>query len=269
MTTMTTLMTAAAKRVRAVFVLACLLAATPSIAAAAPGPGDAVDLIGVRVVDVKGHHHRIGVATGKAQPAVLVFLDTACPVATRYVPTLNALHTEARAKGIALYGILSNPAITWQAGADFEDEFGIAFPVFLDSAGDLALRLGPRVMSEAFVISTADRIVYRGRIDDRFAAVGRLRTQIGSHDLRTVIEAIADAASRSPLRPTRSAAFTTTGARPARDPPRSPTTAISRRCWKPIASSATGRAASPPSPWKATPTRNAGTAWSHSWPASA
>ena len=123
---MKTVMAAIAKRLRALIVLACLLAAAPSVAtAAAPAPGDAVDLIGVRVVDVKGHHHRIGVSAGKVQPAVLVFLDTACPVATRYVPTLNALHAEAEAHGVALYGILSNPAITWQAGADFADEFGI------------------------------------------------------------------------------------------------------------------------------------------------
>ena len=76
--------------------------------------------------------------------------------------------------------------------------FSVAFPVILDSAGDLALRLGPRVTSEAFVISTADRVVYRGRIDDRFAAVGRLRTRISSHDLRTVIEAMTDGGQPEP-----------------------------------------------------------------------
>ena len=196
---MTTLTNATAKRLRALLVLACLLAAAPaSAAAAAPGLGDAVDLIGVRVTDVKGHHHRIGVATGTVQPAALVFLDTACPVATRYVPTLNKLHGDARANGVALYGVLSNPDITWRQSADFVDEFSIAFPVILDSTGDLALRLGPRVMSEAFVISTADRVVYRGRIDDRFAAVGRLRTRISSHDLRSVIEALADGGQPEP-----------------------------------------------------------------------
>ena len=196
---MGTTMTAVAKRLHALIVLACLVAAAPSIAAAAaPGPGDAVDLIGVRVVDVKGHHHRIGVTAGKVQPAVLVFLDTACPVATRYVPTLNALHAEAQANGVALYGVLSNPAITWRASAQFVDDYAVTFPVILDSAGDLALRLGPRVMSEAFVISTADRIVYRGRIDDRFAAVGRLRTRISSHDLSTVIEAMTDGGRPEP-----------------------------------------------------------------------
>lgn len=188
-----------AKRLRALFALACVLAATPSIAAAAaPGPGDAVDLIGTRVTDVTGHHHRIGVSTGKVQPAVLVFLDTACPVATRYVPTLNDLHAEAEARGVALYGVLSSPDIAWQASADFVDDFGIAFPVILDSAGDLALRLGPRVMSESFAISTADRIVYRGRIDDRFATVGKLRTRITSHDLRAVIEALAGGSQPEP-----------------------------------------------------------------------
>ena len=189
---------AIAKRLRVLFALGCLLAMSSMTAAAAPGAGDTVDLIGVRVTDVTGHHHRIGVSTGKVQPAVLVFLDTACPVATRYLPTLNELHAEAEARGVSLYGILSNPAITWRESVDFVNDFGVAFPVILDSAGDLALRLGPRVMSESFVISTADRVVYRGRIDDRFAAVGRLRTRIASHDLRTVIEALGGGSQPEP-----------------------------------------------------------------------
>ena len=189
---------AIAKRLRVLLALGCLLAMPSVTAAAAPGAGDTVDLIGVRVTDVTGHHHRIGVSTGKVQPAVLVFLDTACPVATRYVPTLNELHAEAEARGVSLYGILSNPAITWRESVDFVNDFDVAFPVILDSAGDLALRLGPRVMSESFVISTADRVVYRGRIDDRFAAVGRLRTRIASHDLRTVIEALGGGSQPEP-----------------------------------------------------------------------
>ena len=196
---MTTIRNATAKGIRALLVFACLLAAAPATTiAAAPGAGDAVDLIGVRVTDVNGHHHRIGVTAGTVQPAVLVFLDTACPVATRYVPTLNALHAEAQTRGVALYGVLSNPAITWQASADFVEDFGVTFPVILDSAGDLALGLGPRVMSEAFVISTNGRVIYRGRIDDRFAAVGKLRTRITSHDLRTVIQAMADGSQPEP-----------------------------------------------------------------------
>ena len=189
-------MNAIANRLRVLLALGCVLAMWPMGAVAAPAAGDPVDLIGVRVIDVTGHHHRIGVSMGKVQPTIVVFLDTVCPVATRYVPTLNELHTKAEARGVSLYGILSNPAVGWQASTDFVDDFGVTFPVILDSTGDLALRLGPRVTSEAFVISTADRIVYRGRIDNRFAAVGKLRTRITSRDLQSVVGAMA--AGRQP-----------------------------------------------------------------------
>ena len=179
------------RQLRILLGLGCLLAGTFTTAGAAPAPGEYVDLIGARVTDVKGRRHRIGVSTGKVGAAVLVFLDTACPVATRYIPVLNDLHDDARARGVSLYGVLSNPGIGWRESADFVDDFGVEFPVILDSAGDLAVRLGPRVTSESFVVSTANRIAYRGRIDNRFAAVGRLRTRVTSHDLRDVVENVA------------------------------------------------------------------------------
>ena len=87
---------------------------------------------------------------------------------------------------------------TWQAGTVFVNDFRITFPVILDSTGDLALRLLPRVMSEAFVISTAYRVVDRDRIDDRFAAVGKLCTRIGWHDLRAVIRTMAEGGQSEP-----------------------------------------------------------------------
>lgn len=183
-------------------VLACFLTFPQALAAMNEEPaaktGERVDLIGVRVVDVEGRRHRIGVSAKGVQPAVLVFLDTACPVATRYVPVLNALHREAQAAGVALYGVLSNPETGWRDSAAFVNDFAVAFPVVLDSAGDLALRLTPRVTSESFVVSTDNRLVYRGRIDDRFAAIGRLRTTITAHDLRAVIAALGRGAEAEP-----------------------------------------------------------------------
>ena len=131
------------RRLRILLGLGCLLAGTFPTADATPGPGHFVDVIGVRVTDVKGRQHRIGVSTGKVGAAALVFLDTACPVATRYIPALNALHDDAQARGVSLYGVLSNPDIGWRESVDFVDDFGVEFPVIVDSAGDLAVRLGP------------------------------------------------------------------------------------------------------------------------------
>ena len=179
------------RQLRFSLVLGGLLAVPPASAAAAPGADGRVDLIGVRAIDVAGRPHRIGVEAGTPQPAVLVFLDTACPVATRYVPVLNELHRRAQAGGVSFYGVLSNPDVTWREAADFARGFDVRFPVILDSTGDLALRLGPRVTSEAFAVSTANRLVYRGRIDDRYASIGRVRPRVTSHDLRDVIDALA------------------------------------------------------------------------------
>ena len=122
--------------------LACFLTHQPALAGTNEEPtvkaGERVDLIGVRVLDAKGRRHRIGVSASSVSPAVLVFLDTACPVATRYVPVLNALHREAQAAGVMLYGVLSNPETGWRESAAFVDDFAVAFPVVLDTTGDLA-----------------------------------------------------------------------------------------------------------------------------------
>ena len=172
--------------------------AAPVEAAGAASPGDRVDLIGVRVVDTAGGQHRIGVSAGTPRPSVLVFLDTICPVTTRYVPVLNELHRRAQAGGVSLYGVLSNPDVTWGEAADFARAFEVRFPVIMDSSGDLARRLGPRVTSEVFAVSTANRLVYRGRVNDRFAGIGRARPQVASHDLRDVIDALARGSSIEP-----------------------------------------------------------------------
>ena len=172
--------------------------AAPVEGAGAASPGDRVDLIGVRVVDTGGGQHRIGVSAGTPRPSVLVFLDTVCPVATRYVPVLNELHRRAQAGGVSLYGVLSNPDVTWGEAADFARGFEVRFPVIMDSSGDLARRLGPRVTSEVFAVSTANRLVYRGRVNDRFAGIGRARPQVTSHDLRDVIDALARGSSIEP-----------------------------------------------------------------------
>ena len=157
------MMNAIANRLGVLLAVGFLLAVLPAMTAAAPPKaGGLVDLIGVRATDTEGNHHRIGVSMGKVQPAVLVFLDTACPVATRYVPTLNELHGDAQADGVALYGVLSNPSITWQASADFVDEFGITFPVILDSAGDCqsASLFGAHIV-KPFVERSALPILFR------------------------------------------------------------------------------------------------------------
>lgn len=152
--------------------------------------GDSVVLNGVRAVDLDGGVHQIGYELG-AQPAALVFLGTECPVSRRYAPRLNELAKEAAQRGVGFFGVVSDSSVAPAAARAFRSELELAFPVLYDAAGDLAQRLAPERVPEAFVLDAAGRLVYRGRIDDRFAEPGKLRPRIDSHDLLAALEAVA------------------------------------------------------------------------------
>jgi len=151
---------------------------------------DAVVLNGVRAVDLEGKVHQIGYEEG-AQPAALVFLGTECPISRRFAPRLNELAKEAATRGIGFFGVISDAAVAPAAARTFQSELELAFPVLYDAAGALAERLAPERVPEAFVLDAAGRLVYRGRIDDRFAEPGKLRPRIDAHDLLAALEAVA------------------------------------------------------------------------------
>ncbi len=156
-------------------------------------------LIGARAVTIDGTIRRLGLEDG-LRPVVLVFLDTTCPISRRFTPRLNELAALAAERGVSFYGVVSDPRVTWKEAVAFRDEYRIAFRILFDASGDLALRVRPEIVPEAFVISGRDRLIYRGRIDDRFASIGKLRPVIGSHDLLDAISGAAAGLLSEPVR---------------------------------------------------------------------
>jgi thiol-disulfide isomerase/thioredoxin len=153
-----------------------------------------VVLNGVRAVDLEGQVHQIGYEGG-SRAAVLVFLGTECPVSRRYAPRLDELAKEAEQRGITFFGVISDPAVAPTAAKAFQQELQLDFAVLYDAAGDLAERLAPERVPEAFVFDVGGRLVYRGRIDDRFVEPGKLRPRIETHDLLAALEAVAKGAT--------------------------------------------------------------------------
>lgn len=168
--------------------LALLLASEPS-------PGVEADLATVRAVDLDGLMHRIGYDR-RARAAALVFLGVECPVSQRFAPRLNELAREAEERGLAFFGVISDASVAPARAREFARAHELAFPVLYDAAGDLAERLAPERVPEAFVLDRAGELVYRGRIDDRFAEPGKLRPRIDHEELRGALEAVA--AGRAP-----------------------------------------------------------------------
>jgi len=162
-----------------------------ALALLSPRSGDAPVLNGVRAVDLDGHVHRIGFEQ-RARPAAVVFLGTECPVSRRYAPRLNELAREAAAREIEFFGVVSDASVAPAQAREFQGGLELAFPVLYDAAGDLAERLQPVRVPEAFVLDAAGSVVYRGRIDDRFAEPGKLRPRIDSEDLLAALQAVAE-----------------------------------------------------------------------------
>ncbi|MGB0505236.1 MAG: redoxin domain-containing protein [Pikeienuella sp.] len=156
------------------------------IGTAGPLKAGAAQIIGARFLDVDGNIRRLGDENGSGA-AAFVFVDNECPVSARYLGEMNDFAAAAHREGVDFYVVLSHPHRNWDDARALRDQYKLNMPMLLDPSGDLASRLGPLFMGEAFVVSGDDRMIYRGRIDDRFAGIGQLRRNIRNHDLLDVL----------------------------------------------------------------------------------
>ena len=141
-------------------------------------------------IDAVGKLHRIG-ETSATQGLAFVFLTPECPIACKYVPELNRLARENKNHGIKFYGVLADPTLSRSRARQFELDYRLEFPLLFDASLELARRLGPTHTPEAFVVLPGGALVYRGRIDDRFVALGQERAATTHHELADALEAVA------------------------------------------------------------------------------
>ncbi|NKB88537.1 MAG: hypothetical protein GKS06_09980 [Acidobacteria bacterium] len=157
-----------------------------------------VGVIDTWIHDVDGTIHRLGVGP-HYQAVALVFLDPGCPISRRYAPDLADMALRPTGE-VRIYGVVSDPTLTASEVRAFGEEYAPGLPLLWDGSGDLALRLAPEMVPEAFVIGADDRVIYRGRIDNRFVSPGRLRGRITETDLRDAIVAVESGIAREPGR---------------------------------------------------------------------
>jgi len=136
-----------------------------------------------------------------AGPAVLVFVGTDCPIANRYAPELRRLQDRFARKGVTFWLVYPDPAETPARIRRHQRDFGLAFRALRDPQHDLVRTTQATVTPEAAVfVASADgpRMVYRGRIDDRYVDFGRSRPGPTTRDLREVLQALAAGRALTP-----------------------------------------------------------------------
>jgi peroxiredoxin len=139
--------------------------------------------------DVQGKLHQPSEWQG-AKAVVLLFLGTECPISNGYAPEMARLAGEFGSRGVLFYGVHCDPDVTAPIAAAHAKDFSLVFPLLLDPRQVLPPQTGAKRTPEAVLLSPAGDILYRGRIDDRYAAPGKLRPEPTVRDLQTAIEAV-------------------------------------------------------------------------------
>jgi hypothetical protein len=121
---------------------------------------------------------------------VLAFIASECPVSRSYAPQLGRLWAEYAPRGVAFLAVHSDPAVSTAEVSRHAVEFGYPFPVLLDRRQVLARAAGVTVTLEVAVISSDGRVLYRGRIDDRYADFGKVRPAPVSRDLQAALDEV-------------------------------------------------------------------------------
>jgi thiol-disulfide isomerase/thioredoxin len=121
---------------------------------------------------------------------VVIFVLPDCPICNSYIPEFNRLHQQFAPRGAPIVLVHIDPEITDQRARRHALEFQIGCPVTLDKYHLYADQAGATIAPEAAVFSPSGDLLYRGRIDDQYAGLGKRRTQVTSHDLRDALEAI-------------------------------------------------------------------------------
>jgi hypothetical protein len=132
-------------------------------------------------------------APAGSRAVVLFFAASDCPVSNRYIPEIERLTRVFAPSGVRVWFVYPNPGDTAKVVRAHDQEFSIAAHTALDNQQSLTQMAHATTTPEAAVFIPEGgglREVYRGRIDDRYLALGTERPQATRHDLEEAIRAV-------------------------------------------------------------------------------
>jgi hypothetical protein len=143
---------------------------------------------GPSLIDLDGRE--LGPARDPSVKAIaLIFILPECPICNAYIPELNRLHQSFVTGGVQIILVHADAATTAEEARQHAREYKIELPVVLDPHHAWVKKAGASIAPEAAVFSPAGKLLYRGRIDNQYAGLGKRRAVVTSQDLRDALEA--------------------------------------------------------------------------------
>ena len=160
-----------------------------SLVVAAQGRQSVTD-VSLTVKDVHGRAQSPFKLDGQAA-SVLFFIQQDCPVSNRYAPEIARIVSEYQPKKIRFYLVYIDPTVETKQIEAHLREFSLPdIPVLHDAKRSLVSATGVSVTPEVAVVGNRGEILYRGRIDNLYEALGKPRRIVTEHDLRNALEAV-------------------------------------------------------------------------------
>ncbi len=128
-------------------------------------------------------------APAGTKATVLLFVSTDCPISNRYAPDIRKMHDQFAKDGVRFWLVYPNPADSPADIRDHVKSFEYPGTPLRDPKHELVKAAGATITPEAVVYDAKGALTYRGRIDDRYSAVGIERAQATRHDLQDAIAA--------------------------------------------------------------------------------
>ncbi|MBM3993461.1 MAG: redoxin domain-containing protein [Planctomycetes bacterium] len=140
-------------------------------------------------VDIRGAKHT-PLDTKDAKATVLFFAVTDCPVVNYFTSEINSIVKDHTSKGVRFFVVHVDPDLTPEAARKHAKEYGLTCPILIDAKHELVKATRATITPEAAVFTPDGKLVYIGRIDDRYVELGKRRIEPTRRDVREALAAI-------------------------------------------------------------------------------
>jgi hypothetical protein len=153
---------------------------------AKPRPDVAVSVNGPRGTEKKALSEIMG-----AKGLVLIFTGTQCPIANSYAPDIAKWAIDWKEKGVNIALVYANPGDAGKLTAHANEYKLSGVTQINDPLHQLTDKFGATVTPESFVLNADSKVVYTGRLDDKYVDRGKPKgSPVAKHDLKNAVMAL-------------------------------------------------------------------------------
>ena len=140
--------------------------------------------------DATGANHHI-IRDGGRRATVVMFVLTDCPISNYFAPEMAVIRKKYGPRGVSFALVHVNPKTPPAEAKAHAEVYGLEdFSLLFDPTRKLVAETGATVTPEVAVLSPTGSVLYRGRINNRYADYGVKRQVISRHDLRDALDAV-------------------------------------------------------------------------------